>query len=169
MTRQIKRQCLEVCEGAFRTHENATASTCQSVIDKRPAASTAGRDPRTIDAQNRRSAPARHRPRVAAVADETSGAACVTARARHRPSNCALSHAILASHHARPASPPPRSARNPHSARQQCHSIISNTIADPIVRWPAERLVTDRAAPSVPNPLQKTADLARAQIKHMRR
>src|SRR3546814_2013376 len=48
-------------------------------------------------------------------------------------------------------------------------AIIPNSVADPVVRWPADRLVPDRRRTVSAYPLQQPTDLALAQVKHMRR
>src|SRR3546814_15835093 len=48
-------------------------------------------------------------------------------------------------------------------------AIIPNSVADRVVRWPADRLVPDRRRTVSAYPLQQPTDLAPAQVKHMRR
>ena len=49
----------------------------------------------------------------------------------------------------------------------QRHRIIPDTVAGPVVRRPADRLVPDRRRTTSAHTLQQPADLALAQIKHM--
>ncbi len=49
----------------------------------------------------------------------------------------------------------------------QLHSIIPNPVADPIVRWPADRLAPDRRRTASSYPLQQPSHLERVQVKHM--
>ena len=78
--------------------------------------------PQTNGDRCRRSALTRHRTLDAIAADETSAAACGTARFRLPSSSCAASHATRPGHGSPPASRPPRSVRSRGSASEQAGS-----------------------------------------------
>ena len=96
----------------------AAASTGSSHHPQKPAACTAGRDPRTRRAPSRRSAPVRPGNRAAGAADAARGDdADGPATAHRRSSNRARSRARPNSRDALPASPLPVSGQSRHTAR----------------------------------------------------
>ncbi len=169
MTLEIQRQCLEIAEGTFGTHEAQLHQPGSRVVDKyqqrtRRSAILEPAMLRAVDLQQFAigfSPQPRLMKRPALLARQPE--AGISHPAAHRLARY-TQPITLGQLLRRQCRPEIRIA-----LANQRHCIIANPVADPVVRRTTDCLVPDRRRTVSAHPFQKTADLARAQIKHMRR